>query len=503
MTDAPPTGDGPEDRPSIAEVAAWLRRSAAEQRDREGEGDTTSPLAWPPADLGASNPVGAGVAGLTRPAATPIWTGPNPSAPPGPGEAMNAAAPATAEQDLADDELDGLDDLGDLGDGDVGDQALGNGDVGDGSGDAPTTAPPADPPGHGDDEDADAPSSPPPAGASGLSTEADLPPARSVSQDAEAAPAGAPTRDDEAEPQDRVDPERPYEAGHSDTGEADIGAGEATNLLADAPGQDGEPPEHVGAAPAEDLSETPLTDPPVEVEVRSSGLGQLPDPPETGPGATPDGEDLRDAAPPPAEPAEGPPTDPGSGQHPHTVGGTAAVSLFDLNLVELANRARASARQDLAAGPAEADREGPAASVVGGPAIEAARAEPPAQDESTIAFDLLHDDDLEDDRPLELEATTDTDTRTAGTDTHAADASDRAEGTDEDDQAPVAARRRRPTRTRYPRGQLREPIGILRRIRAMLGVVVVTVVLGIAAGAAFGAILLLLAFAIRNAITSQ
>ena len=491
MTDAPPTGDGAKSRPSIAEVAAWLRRSAAEQRDREGKGDDPDPLAWPPADVGASTPVGASPTGPTRPGVIPSWAGAGPSASSGPGEAMNAATPARADQDLAHDDHDDHDD-DDLGDRDHGD-GDGDGDVGDGPGDAPTTAPPPDPPGNGDDRDADSPT-PPPEGASGLSTDADLSPARSVSQDAEAAP------DDEAERQERVDPERPHEAAPSDA-RADFGAPEPTKgLLVDAPRHDEEPPEHAGAAPAKDLSEPPLADPPVEVEVRSSGLGQPPDPTEAGPGAAPDGEDLREAAPPPAEPAGAPPADPGSGQQPPAVGGTTAISLFDLDLVELANRARASARQDLAAQSAEADREGSAASVVGGPSIEAARAEPPAQDESTIAFDLRHDDDLEDDRPLELETTTATD----GADgADGADESDSSEGTDEDDQAPVAARRHRPTRTRYPRGQLREPIGILRRIRAMLGVVVVTVVLGIAAGAAFGAVLLFLAFAVRNAITSQ
>lgn len=64
---------------------------------------------------------------------------------------------------------------------------------------------------------------------------------------------------------------------------------------------------------------------------------------------------------------------------------------------------------------------------------------------------------------------------------------------------------RKPTRAKrptYPRGQLKERIGVLRRIRAMLGVVVVTVLLGVAAGAAIGAFLLFLAFAVRSAITS-
>jgi len=67
-----------------------------------------------------------------------------------------------------------------------------------------------------------------------------------------------------------------------------------------------------------------------------------------------------------------------------------------------------------------------------------------------------------------------------------------------------AAGRTRPAeRPRYPRGQLREPIGVLRRIRAVLGIVVVTVLLGVAAGTAIGAFIFFLAFAVRNAITAQ
>ncbi len=40
------------------------------------------------------------------------------------------------------------------------------------------------------------------------------------------------------------------------------------------------------------------------------------------------------------------------------------------------------------------------------------------------------------------------------------------------------------------------------RVRAMLGVVLLTVVLGVAAGAAIGAFLVFAAFAIRGAITT-
>ncbi len=71
--------------------------------------------------------------------------------------------------------------------------------------------------------------------------------------------------------------------------------------------------------------------------------------------------------------------------------------------------------------------------------------------------------------------------------------------------APVRAapRTRRAERPAYPRGQLREPIGILRRVRAMLGILLVTVLLGVAAGTAVGAFIFFLAFAVRSAITSQ
>jgi len=70
--------------------------------------------------------------------------------------------------------------------------------------------------------------------------------------------------------------------------------------------------------------------------------------------------------------------------------------------------------------------------------------------------------------------------------------------------APHRRREQRETKHRhFPRGQLKERIGILRRIRAMLGVVVLTVILGVAAGGAIGTILLFVSFAIRSAITSK
>jgi len=108
--------------------------------------------------------------------------------------------------------------------------------------------------------------------------------------------------------------------------------------------------------------------------------------------------------------------------------------------------------------------------------------------EATQAFDLSRDEE---------------DAEDAETDSTEADtAAGRPRGK-LDAPVPAAARTRRSKRPRYPWGQLREPIGILRRIRAMLGIVVVTVLLGIAAGTAVGAFIFFLAFAVRNAITAQ
>lgn len=56
--------------------------------------------------------------------------------------------------------------------------------------------------------------------------------------------------------------------------------------------------------------------------------------------------------------------------------------------------------------------------------------------------------------------------------------------------------------SQYWSGRLTEPIGVVRRLRAMVGVVVLTVLLGIAAGAAIGVIVAIVALAIRSAITS-
>ena len=85
---------------------------------------------------------------------------------------------------------------------------------------------------------------------------------------------------------------------------------------------------------------------------------------------------------------------------------------------------------------------------------------------------------------------------------------DDADAAEPTPQSPVATalaelrQRRAAKRKRYPRGQLKERIGILQRVRAMLGVVLLTVILGVAAGAAIGAFLFFVAFAIRSAITS-
>ncbi len=195
------------------------------------------------------------------------------------------------------------------------------------------------------------------------------------------------------------------------------------------------------------------------------------------------------------------PTDP---QLASPAAGTA--SLFDLDLAELAARARASAaiggpvkgQPPRAARPIEApapielepvpsDAE-PSQDVTSGPSPgPMAPVRQPLIAAST-ALDLSKEASTEPEAgDVELE------------DTPVADApADKAA-------PPRTFRLPRPLRsprTRYPRGQLRERIGLLRRVRALLGVVVVTVLLGVAAGAAIGAFLLFLAFAVRGAITT-
>ena len=490
MTDPPPTGDGPTARPSIAEVAAWLRRSAAEHRDRTVD-EGTEQLAWPPADVGRTEQVGAGTSGLVRSGATPIWAGPSPSA--DPGEGLDAIAPEA---------------------GDHGDLAGGEPDEPGHAGDVSTTAPPADPELVDDGDGSPVPSAPVGAAAgppldAGLSTPRRGAPVDEVLTDAPAPVDGSP------ELQDRLGGERPDEAVPSSAGEPHVGSDEAAANLLDRQPEAG-PSEQHGAAPgaglpepSAGLPEPPLAHAPADTPPTAWSWDRVEPTPVEALGQTGrrDAEGAPDLAPAASlmaesgpEPPEVTPADDQSGHDQpgpavaSPSAGPASASLFDLNLVQLANRARASALQDLAASPIEADREDPPGTVAAAPSTESLAVVPP-QDESTIAFDLLQDDD--EDELLEI------DTADTGDTSDTSDTSERDDDDDED--SPVAARRRtrRPTRTKYPRGQLREPIGILRRIRAVLGVVVVTVVLGIAAGTAFGAILLFLSFAIRNAITSQ
>lgn len=54
---------------------------------------------------------------------------------------------------------------------------------------------------------------------------------------------------------------------------------------------------------------------------------------------------------------------------------------------------------------------------------------------------------------------------------------------------------------RSTRGQLKERIGFFRRLRALITTAILVGVLGVALGGAIGALLLLLYFAGRNAIT--
>jgi len=170
--------------------------------------------------------------------------------------------------------------------------------------------------------------------------------------------------------------------------------------------------------------------------------------------------------------------------------------LFDLDLAELAARARASAAGVEAApsGPTGGSEDpGGVGTAVTGVPVERLPEPPDTKadapgigapklqidteaDRSMVAGDVALDEARETKRP-----------KTQG-----------LGGT-----VAAALQRRRAERTRYPRGQLRERIGYLRRVRAMLGVVVVTVLLGIAAGTAIGAFLVFVSFAVRSAITSN
>ncbi len=174
--------------------------------------------------------------------------------------------------------------------------------------------------------------------------------------------------------------------------------------------------------------------------------------------------------------------------------GSSSASLFDLDLAELAARARAGGEEppplpvpspSVGTESVEARSANPATAGEDAPGQAAAfdEADPDGEsvgdDRGLVAGDVQMDDQTAEEAPKE---------RTAAT---------VATG------AVAALLRKRGTRRRYPRGQLKERIGILRRIRAMLGVVVLTVILGVAAGAAIGAFLVFLAFALRSAVTSS
>lgn len=190
--------------------------------------------------------------------------------------------------------------------------------------------------------------------------------------------------------------------------------------------------------------------------------------------------------------------------------GRSLASLFDLDLAELAARARGRAeeralatppassdvdrlREDLEAGSID-ETPASAAGTGGGPAPVEARSEPVDTSGLDLSWDIDSYQPVEDLRE---------DGEEAGIEAPAE--GDGAPGTKAPAAAALAAAlaRRRAKRKRYPRGQLKERIGFLRRVRAMLGVVVLTIVLGVAAGAAIGAFLLFLAFAVRSAITSS
>jgi len=188
-------------------------------------------------------------------------------------------------------------------------------------------------------------------------------------------------------------------------------------------------------------------------------------------------EDDRPGTEPPSKPTE----------HPDPSAVSSRVSLFDLDLAELAARARASASAPVTPAP------GPTTvrPKVIEPAASRVEVDPDATDvvgtDIAIATEtgdsvVLGDVELDEEAAVEQPG-------------------------DESASTPVIGILRRPRRKamdrRYPRGQLKERIGILRRVRAMLGVVVLTVLLGVAAGAAIGTFLLLVALAVRSAITSS
>ncbi len=296
--------------------------------------------------------------------------------------------------------------------------------------------------------------------------------------------------------------------------QADQGRGEATPDAEATTGADGpgEPAADEGVAPAE--PDVPRVEALVEDHLE---VAAEPD------GGTPGG------------PGEGSPRlAPAPGLQGLSAGGSSVASLFDLDLAELASRARTSAEARMASiaappspfdhtadpdvhpepSPGIGDSEGRSSTLVAppdpvvDPPLDHRRTLEPTDSSldftrgeehgsgavvDEVELDQERDGDL-DDGDLDdgdLDEVTDGGPRKA------------AAGSSVAASAGSVLRSRRAKRKRYPRGQLREKIGLLRRVRAMLGVVVLTVVLGVAAGAAIGAFLLFLAFAIRGAITSS
>ena len=193
--------------------------------------------------------------------------------------------------------------------------------------------------------------------------------------------------------------------------------------------------------------------------------------------------------------------------HPARIGAPQADT-FDLDLARMAERARASAAL---AAPTTA----PVEDELEHEAQEAVRDQVPVKVDDERAW---NDPDRPNvpirvkepvQAPVELEPVP-ADVDVANATATASDIGEEPTGeVITDDQVREARRDKRAPRPRaasktttYPRGQLKERTGVLQRVRAMLGVVVVTVLLGVAAGAAIGALLLFMAFAVRSAITS-
>jgi Meckel syndrome type 1 protein len=311
-------------------------------------------------------------------------------------------------------------------------------------------------------------------------------------------PAGGPVADDDLEVSNHA--RRPFGIGrsgavetptHDDDREREAPAGEAAAAPTNGAGaQTAGPPAHEVEATttAEPL---PAVEPLVEDDLR----------------LTPDAGDAKAAAVKP-EPAAADP-DPGTGHETSASkreepapasAASGSESMFDLDLVELAARARAAGeraqptpRPDLVAPRRAAGRtrvHEPAATVTEVADRDRVDEATPAPRRLPWVDEDEHADIAEDEDP-DHEA----DGGTAAKTPSKARAATVAVAT-------AALQRRRAKTKRYPRGQLKERIGVLRRVRAMLGVVVLTVVLGVAAGAAIGAFLVFVAFALRSAITT-